>query len=56
MRRWQALARGVSHKSQGYWTGPLANQFREEWNAIQPHLTEIVNPAAEGQPGDEAPP
>jgi WXG100 family type VII secretion target len=32
-----------SQNSQSYWTGPLANQFREEWNAIQPHLTKIVD-------------
>ncbi|KIZ15420.1 WXG100 family type VII secretion target [Streptomyces natalensis] len=31
-----------ANSSEAYWTGRLANTFRDEWKALQPHLTKIV--------------
>jgi WXG100 family type VII secretion target len=32
----------ASDSSHGYWSGDLANRFRDDWKSLQPHLTKIV--------------
>ncbi|MEU8585668.1 WXG100 family type VII secretion target [Streptomyces sp. NPDC048664] len=33
----------ASDESHAYWTGPLADKFRQEWASMKPHLQKIVD-------------
>ncbi|MDF9813832.1 WXG100 family type VII secretion target [Streptomyces sp. SPB162] len=33
----------ASKESHGYWSGPLADNFRRDWEALQPSITKIIN-------------
>lgn len=32
----------MSGESAQFWTGPLADKFRQEWASLNPHLTRMV--------------